>query len=94
MWRGSVGIRGGSVWAGWGVEIVDVEDVVRANCCNGLGGAGKCGGCAIAVGVSGMLGASVVTGEFWMRRLTCIADVKRYSMSPEKAALILSWMVV
>ena len=28
-----------------------------------------------------------------MRGLTCNADVKRYSMSPEKAALMRSWMV-
>ncbi len=62
MWGGGVGIGMASVWDGWGVELVDVEDVVRANRCNGLGGAGKCDGCAIVVGVSGALGASVVTG--------------------------------
>ncbi len=50
-----------SVWDGWSVELVDVENVVRANCCNGLGEAGKCNGCAIVVGVSSVLGASVVT---------------------------------
>jgi hypothetical protein len=32
--------------------------------------------------------------EFWVRHLTCIADVRRYSMLAEKAASILSWMVV
>ncbi len=62
MWGGGVGIGVASVWDGWGVELVDVEDVVRANRCNGLGGAGKCNGCAIVVGVSSTLGASVVTG--------------------------------
>ncbi len=51
-----------SVWDGWGVELVDVEDVVRANSCNGLGGASKCNGCAIVVCVSGLLSASVVAG--------------------------------
>ncbi len=61
MWGSSVGIGVASVWDGWGVELVNVEDVVRANSCNGLGGAGKCNGCAIVVSVSGALGASVVT---------------------------------
>ncbi len=62
MWGGGVGIGVDSVWDRWGVELVDVEDVGRANHCNGLGGAGKCNCCAIKVGVSGTLGASVVTG--------------------------------
>ncbi len=62
MWGGGVGIGVASVWDGWGVELVDMEDVVRANHCNGLGGAGKCNGCAIVVRVSSTLGASVVTG--------------------------------
>jgi hypothetical protein len=39
-----------------------VEDVVGDNRCNGLGGAGKCDGCAIVVGVGSALGASVVAG--------------------------------
>ncbi len=62
MWGGSVGIGVASVWDGWGVELFEVEDVVRANHCNGLGGAGKCSRCAIVVDVSGTLGTSVVTG--------------------------------
>ncbi len=62
MWGGGVGIGVASVWDGWGVKLVDVEDIVKANHCNGLGGVGKCNGCAIVVGVSGMLGTSVVIG--------------------------------
>ncbi len=62
VWGGGVGIRVASVWDRWGVELVDVEDVVRANSCNELGGAGKCDGCAIVVCVSNALGASVVAG--------------------------------
>ncbi len=62
MWGGGVGIGVASVLDGWGVELVDMKDVVRANLCNGLGAAGKCNGCAIVVGVSGALGTSVVTG--------------------------------
>jgi hypothetical protein len=61
-WGVGVGIGGASVGDGWSVEPVDVEDVVGANRCNGLGGAGKCDGCAIVVGVGSALGASVVAG--------------------------------
>ncbi len=39
-----------------------MEDVVKVNCGNGLGGAGKCNGCAIVVGVGSVLGTSVVAG--------------------------------
>jgi hypothetical protein len=38
---GGVGMGVASVGDWWSVELVDVEDVVGANCCNGLGGAGK-----------------------------------------------------
>ncbi len=63
MWGGRVGIGVASVGNGWSVELVDVEDVVRASCrCNGLGGAGKSDSCAIVIGVSSALGASVVAG--------------------------------
>jgi hypothetical protein len=62
VWGGRVGIGVASVGDGWSVELDDVEDVVGANCCNGLGGAGKCNGCAIVVGVGSTLGASVVAG--------------------------------
>jgi hypothetical protein len=62
VWGGGVGIEVASVWDRWSVELVDVENVVGANCCNGLGGAGKCDGCAIVVGVSSTLGTSVVAG--------------------------------
>jgi hypothetical protein len=37
VWGGRVGIGVASVWDGWSVELVDVEDVVGANRCNGLG---------------------------------------------------------
>ncbi len=62
MWGGRVGIGVASVGDGWSVELVDVEDVVGANRCNGLGGAGKCDGCAIVFGVGSALGESVVDG--------------------------------
>ncbi len=62
MWGGGVGIRVASVWDRWIVELVDVEDVVGANPCNGLGGAGKCNSCAIVVGVGSTLGTSVIAG--------------------------------
>ncbi len=62
MWGGGVGIGVASVGDGWSVELVGMEDVVRANCCNGLGGAGKWDGCAIVVGVGSTLGASLVAG--------------------------------
>jgi hypothetical protein len=62
VWSGGVGIGVASVRDGWSVELVEVEDVVGANCGNGLGGAGKCNGCAIVVGVNSVLGASVVAG--------------------------------
>ncbi len=62
MWGGRVGMGGASVGDGWTVELVDVEDVVGANCCDELGGAGKCNGCAIVVCVRSALGASVVAG--------------------------------
>ncbi len=41
MCGGGVGMGVASVGDWWSVELVDVEDVVGANCCNGLGGAGK-----------------------------------------------------
>jgi hypothetical protein len=62
VWSGRVGIGAASVRDEWSVELVVVEDVVRANCGDGLGGAGKCNGCAIVVGVGSALGASVVAG--------------------------------
>ncbi len=62
MWSGGVRIGVASVRDRWSVELVDLKDVVRANCGNELGGAGKCNGCAIVVGVGSMLGASVVAG--------------------------------
>jgi hypothetical protein len=62
VWSGGVGIWVASVGDGWSVELVDVEDVVGANCGNGLGGAGKCNGCALVLGVGSALGASVVAG--------------------------------
>ncbi len=63
MWSGGVGIGVASVGGGWSVQLVDMEDVViGANCGNGLGGAGKCNGCAIVIGVGSALGASVVAG--------------------------------
>ncbi len=62
MWGGGVGIRVASVGDGGSVELVDVEDVVGANCCNGLERAGKCNDCAIVVSVNSALGTSVVAG--------------------------------
>ncbi len=62
MWSGGVGIRVASVGDGWSVELVDVEDVVGANYGDELEGTGKCNGCAIVVGFSSTLGASVVAG--------------------------------
>ncbi len=62
MWGGGLGIGVAPVGDGWSVELVDVEDVVGANQCNGLGGAGKCNGCAIVIGVCSALGASVIAG--------------------------------
>ncbi len=62
MWGGGAGIGVASVGDGWSVELVDVEDVVGANRCNGLGGAGKCDVSAIVVGVGSALGTSVVAG--------------------------------
>ncbi len=62
MWGGKVGIGVAPVGDRWSVELVDVEDIVGANRCNGLGGAGKCNSCAIVVGVGSMLGGSVVAG--------------------------------
>jgi hypothetical protein len=81
VWGGSVGIRVASVWDGWGVVLVDVEDVVRANGCNGLGGAGKCNGCAIVVGVSGALVASVVAG---VRRSGVLGEMFNLNCRREK----------
>ncbi len=60
MWGGGVGIGVTSVGDGWSVELVDMEDFVGANPCNGLGEAGKCNGCAIVIGVGSMLGVSVI----------------------------------
>jgi hypothetical protein len=62
VWGGGVRIGVASVGEGWSVELVDMEDVVGANRCNGLGGAGKCNGCAIVVRVGSTLGTSVVAG--------------------------------
>ncbi len=63
MWSGGFGIGVASVRDWWSVELVDLEDVVRANCGDGLGGAGKYDGCAIVIGVGSVLGVSVVAGE-------------------------------
>jgi hypothetical protein len=60
VWSGGVGIGMASVRDGWSVELVNVEDVVRANHCNGLGEACKCNDCAIVVGVGSALGTFVV----------------------------------
>ncbi len=62
MWGGGVGIGVASIWDGWSVELVDMENSVGANRYNELGGAGKCDDCGIVVGVGSTLGASVVAG--------------------------------
>jgi hypothetical protein len=62
VWSGGVRIRVASVGDGWSVELVGVNDVVRADCGDGLRGTGKGIGCAIVVGVGSALGASVVAG--------------------------------
>ncbi len=60
MWSGGVGIRMASVRDRWRVELVDVEDNVRANRDDRLGGAVKSDRCAIVISVGSPLGTSVV----------------------------------
>ncbi len=61
-WSGGFGIGVASVGDRWSVELIDLVDVVGANCGNGLGGVGKCDSCAIVISVGSALGASVVAG--------------------------------
>jgi hypothetical protein len=97
VWSGGVGIGVASFGDGWSVDFVDVEDVSRANCGNGLGGAGKCDGCAIVVGVGSASGASVVAGVGRSGVLGETFDLhcrcERYSMYLEKTASMRLWMV-
>ncbi len=54
-------VRGGVMsWGDWlGVKFVDVGDVIGANGCNGLGGAGQANGLAVLIIVGRELGISV-----------------------------------
>ncbi len=59
MMQDGRGVVVASLWNGFGVELVDVVDVRRSDCCNQLGGAGACDCSLVVVVVSGKLGTAI-----------------------------------